>query len=141
MFRKKSNKLFLRSFLAFSNVGRGLLTSFFGLLLNYILIHFNSKEVLNSYVYFISIFGLFFNFTNWGGKFFNTKEISKNPQMSKRLISNLISSKIILLFIVCFVVIFIPIQLELKFLLVALLFLKSLVPIFDSLILFRKKTH
>lgn len=141
MFRKKSNKLFLRSFLAFSNVGRGLLTSFFGLLLNYILIHFNSKEVLNSYVYFISIFGLFFNFTNWGGKFFNTKEISKNPQMSKRLISNLISSKIILLFIVCFVVIFIPIQLELKFLLVALLFLKSLVPIFDSLILFRKKSQ
>lgn len=141
MFNKKSNKFFLRSFLAFSNVGRGLLTGIFGLLLNYILIHLNSKEVLNSYVYFISIFGLFFNFTNWGGKFFNTKEISKSPQNSNKLISDLISSKFILLLIVSFGVAFVPIENRLKLLLILLLFLKSLVPIFDSLILFRKKSQ
>ena len=141
MFRKKNNKLFLRSFLAFSNVGRGLLTGIFGLLLNYILIHFNSKEVLTSYVYFISIFGLFFNFTNWGGRFFNTKEISKSPQNSKVLISDLISSKFILLLICCLGVAFVPLENHQKLLLVLLLFIKSLVPIFDSLILFRKKSQ
>lgn len=111
------------------------------MVLNYILIHLNTKEVLNSYVYFISIFALFLNFTNWGGRFFNTKEISKNPKNSKILIADLIFSKVILVFIAGFAVVFVPIGLKLRLLLLVLLFLKSLVPIFDSLIIFRKKSQ
>lgn len=141
MYLKKNSKLFLRSFLAVSNVGRGLLTGTFGLVLNYILIHLDSNEVLNTYVYFISIFGLFFNFTNWGGKFFNTKEISKSPKNSKTLISNLISSKLILIFIAGLGLIFVPLPNQLNFLLLGFLFLKSFTAIFDSLILFKKKSQ
>ncbi len=124
-----------------SNLGRGLNISLFGLLLNYVLIHYSTIEILNSYVHFISVFSLFYVFINWGGKFFNTKEISKNPNRSKDLISNLISSKLILLVFFGSFLVLLPIKLELKLLTFLFLFLKSLVPIFDSLIIFRKKSQ
>lgn len=138
---KKSNKFLIRSFLAISNIGRGLLFGVFGLLLNYILIHYNSIKILNTYVYFISIYGLFYIFTNWGGKFFNTKEISRNPKESKNLISNLISSKLLLLLFSAVIITFLHLKIELKILMIFFLFLKSLTPIFDSLIIFRKKSQ
>ena len=135
---KKNTKFITRSFLAISKIGRGLLIGVFGLILNYILLHYNSIEVLNTYVYFISIFGLFYIFTNWGGKFFNTKEISKSPKHSKILISNLISSKVVLLTFCCLLIVFLPLEIDLKILMIVFLFLKSLTPIFDALIIYRK---
>lgn len=137
---KKSKKYLNRSFLAVFNVGRVLLISFFGLFLNYILKNYFDNEILNTYVYFISVFGLLYVFTNWGGKFFITKEISKNPNQSKVLISDLISSKLILVVLSVLVLVFIPILTKIKMLIFVFLFLKSLVPIFDSLILYRKKS-
>jgi len=141
MLTQKNSKFITRSFLTISNVGRGLLIGVFGLILNYVLLHYNSIEVLNTYVYFISIFGLFYIFTNWGGKFFNTKEISKSPKHSKILISNLISSKIILLTACSLLIVFLPLELELKISMIVFLFLKSLTPIFDALIIYRKKSQ
>ncbi|AUC77158.1 hypothetical protein [Olleya sp. Bg11-27] len=137
---KNLNKVLSRSFLAVSNVGRGLLIGFSGLLLNYILLQYNAIEVLNTYVYFISVFGLFYILTNWGGKFFNIKEISKNPKHTKQLISSLISSKIILVLFCGLIILFIPLEIKTKVLMMVFLFLKSLTPIFDALIIYRKKS-
>lgn len=135
-----NNKIIQRSALAFANVGRTLLLSVFGLLLNYILLHYHSHNVFNTYVYFISVFGLFYSFTNWGGKFFITKQISKSPKNAKVLVSDLISSKVLLLLVCCLIILFLNLEFKIKLLMIAYLFLKSFSTIYDSLILYRKKS-
>ncbi|WP_159780284.1 hypothetical protein, partial [Flavobacterium sp. 9AF] len=139
MFFKK-NKIIERNFLAISNVSRNLLLSFFGLFLNYLLLRTKDLEILNTYVYFISAIGLLYIFINWGGKFYNTKEISNNPKDYRPFISSLFSSKILLLLFFIILFLFMPIQKDIKLFIIPFLLLKSLVPIFDSLILFRKKS-
>ena len=136
---KSSYKFIFRSALVLSNVARNLLVGFFGLLLNYILIHLHSKSVLNDYVFFITITNLFLTFTNWGGKFFNNKEISQHPNKIKLIVSDLISSKILLIPIASAVLFFLQMDVQTKLLLFGFLFLKSFTSIFDSLIQFKKK--
>ncbi len=84
---------------------------------------------------------LFYIFANWGGRFFNTKKISENPKGVNSLVSSLISSKIILVVFSTLIIIFLPLKVEIKILIIVFLFLKSLTQIFDSLILYRKKSQ
>lgn len=132
-----TSKLFHRVFEASSNVGRSLLISLFGLVLNYILIHFSVSKTFNAYVYFISYFAFFYCLVNWEGKFYMIKKLSENPINNKALISDLFSSRLLLVFVAVILISFS--DFDYKIILIGYIFLKSLTSIFDGLILYNRK--
>ena len=138
---KKRNKFFNRSLLALYNTGRRLLIAVFGLILNFILVNYYPTEVLNTYVYFVSVFGLFYVFTNWGSKFFITKQISNSPKDISHLVSGSISSKLILCLLCSIIIIVLPLEIGTKLLMILFLLLRSLTPIFNGLIIYNKNSQ
>jgi len=138
---KARSRILVRALLAIYNTGRRLLVSAFSLLLNFILINYYPEDVLNTYVYFVSIYGLFYVFTNWGSKFFITKQISSSPKDIKHLVTGSISSKLLLCVLASLIIIVLPLELGVKILMILFLLLKSLTPIFNGLIIYTKTSQ
>lgn len=86
-----------RILLAASNVSRSVFASFFGLLINYVLVRFKSPEFLQVYVYCITTVNLLVTLVSWGGKDYSLQTYARQPAQLAETTSALISSRILLL--------------------------------------------
>jgi O-antigen/teichoic acid export membrane protein len=137
----KSRKQFKRLFLSLSNVSRSLFVSFFGLLINYILLNQKSDQVLNPYVYCISIVNLMMVINNWGGKDFAVKAIVRDPGKEQKLLNEIFNARAILFLIIITAFLLVPFSLDFKLFISMLLILKTFNIVFEAVITVHKKFH
>lgn len=138
---KNQSKTIKRFLQISSNLLRSFLPSLFAILINYILLHYKAKSILTTYVYGISIINLLFVVANWGGKDFITKAIAKEPFAVKELTAKLFGSKLLISFLIIPIIFFLPTNLSVKLFIAVYLLLKICNPVYESLIVLRKKYH
>jgi|GEM_PF-5055211 len=139
LYTKTTRKKIRRLLLSFSNVSRGFFVSFFGLLVNYILLHYKSPVILDSYVYCISIINLLLAFTNWGGKEYAVRSLTDSPSRVHTTLGSIINSRLILFFLLFILLVSLPVLEGFKtFILVYLLF-KTVNSVFESMIVLQKR--
>lgn len=136
-FRKRLDRLLL----SFSNISRGFFISFFGLLVNYVLIHYKSSEVLQSYVYSMAAVNLSLVLSNWGGKEYNLKSFTDNPAQMQQTFNALLSSRVLLLIPVIAILLFFADPGQLTYLIALLLVFRTFNLVFESLVIIHRKIH
>lgn len=136
-FRKRLDRLLL----SFSNISRGFFISFFGLLVNYILVHYKSGEVLQSYVYCMATVNLSLVFSNWGGKEYNLKSFTDNPAEMQQTFSALLSSRILLLAPAITCLLFLTDPNQLTWAIALLMVFRTFNLVFESLVIVHRKIH
>lgn len=134
-----SFKSLRRLLLSFSNLSRAVFISLIGLVINYILIRYKSREILDSYVYCIAVINVLMVFCNWGAKDYSVRYLSSDPGRFSETLGHLLTSRVILFLPALLVVLLIPANVPFKFFIALYLMLKSFTSVFESVITVQKK--
>lgn len=138
---KNRGRLVQRFLQIVSNLSRSFLVSFFGIIVNYILLRYKAGGILTTYVYSISIINFLFVFSNWGGKDYITKAYAKEPFAIKELTAGLLGSKLLAACLLIPFVFLLPVDLTVKCFIATYLLLKTFSQVYEALIVLRKKYH
>lgn len=138
---KDNKKLLKRFYLSISGVLKTLFVSLFGLLINFILLHYKDPSILDTYVFCIATVNLFFMFSNWGGKEYLIVTLSKNQSRLHEKSADIINNRIIFSLISGCLIVFLSIEIEIKIFIILFVLLKTLSAFFDSLTTILKNFH
>ncbi|PBQ32288.1 hypothetical protein CNR22_11060 [Sphingobacteriaceae bacterium] len=145
MFKKKLRpntvKQFNRFLMSFSNISRGLFVSIIGLVINFILINYKSREVFEAYVYCNTVTSFLFVLCNWGGKDQSIQAFSQNTNKFRETFNLILASRILLILPGILPVFFLPALLSFKFFIGIYLVLKVLGAFIEAVITVQKKFH
>lgn len=137
MYRKIASRIWL----SFSSFSRAFLAVAFSLFLNYVLLHLKSRELLNTYVYGVSIVNVLFLISNFGGKEYITQSLSIRYHNLKETINSLLLSRVLLSTALGVGLLFFNIDIQIKLFIWGYLIVKTWQLVFETLITIQKKNQ
>lgn len=136
-FPAKKVKQFLS---AMPNVGRSIGGMAFSAVIFFILKKSDDKLLLFNYSWLLIIANLCLSITGWGLRDYSIKEYVQNAREVKGRFSEIASSKIPLLLLSCIIISVLNFSLSFKLYVISLVFLRTIILLFDPLILIFEKT-
>ncbi|MBA3663412.1 MAG: polysaccharide biosynthesis C-terminal domain-containing protein [Bacteroidetes bacterium] len=131
----------IRKFLfSLPNIGRGIGAMAFNAVLFFILNKTGDHELLYNYSWILVLTSLFVTFTGWGLRDYFVKEYIKNTPDSPTLFSEIVSGKAVLLGLSALLICFTGWTWTFKIFLIALVAVRTLLAVYDPLILLKGKT-